>query len=293
MSTDPSGPQPLLDAIAGRSALSEVFTTADEKLTRQLRTELLGRLFPLVFARHTQRLERRRGHRRCAAGVHVMAPECYDRYVDDVLSVEHYVLAFCNQPVTNVDGWIASRISKATVDGYRRRRGERGALQRPRIPAWLAAALNRDPWLTVLALRVLEWAGIPTTAGYDLWPLDSWSCEREQHPQGRLRTSSIDEDVQLVLRVMREERPAWYEAYVERPLGCKPIPVSPTPPEQQVHVLPRTCDPQEARLIEAAATLLEALPSRGTPAADTLATLLEHLHQSTRASGQPTSAVAP
>lgn len=277
MSTIPSTRQRLLDDLARRQALTEVFATADEDLTRELRSELLGLLFPLVYTCQTKRLERQRGHHRCAAGVHLMAADCHDRYVDDVLSVERYVLAFCNEPVQNLEGWIASRISKATIDGHRRRRGEMGAMQRPRIPHWLHVALGHDSWLILLALHILEWVGIPTTAGYEIWPLDAWSCEREQHPQGRLRTSSIDDDVRLVLAITRRERPRWYQTYVERPLGHKPIPVSPVPPEEQVHFLPQPSDPQDARLIEAATTLLEALPAHATPAADTLEELLDHL----------------
>lgn len=242
MSTIPSTRQCRLSDLAGHTPLSEIFAAADEHQLRMLRSELLDLLFDLVYTCHTRRLEGDRGHGRCAAGMLLLAPDCHDRYVDDVLSVEQYVIAFCNQPVGNLLGWIASRITKATVDGYRRRRGEVGALQRPRIPAWLAVALDDDPWLKLLALHILEWVGIPTTAGYEVWPLEAWSCERELHPHGRLRTCDIGMDVQQVITVMRQERPRWYAAYVERPLERKPVPVSPVPPEQQRYVLPYLAD---------------------------------------------------
>src|SRR6185369_13070063 len=89
-------------------------------------------------------------------------------------------------PIKNLEGWVASRIRPATVDGHRRRRGLRGAQQRPRVPAWLAAELGGEPWLTTLATRILEWVGVTTTAGTELWPLDAWA---------ELRTTVTDDPV--------------------------------------------------------------------------------------------------
>jgi hypothetical protein len=112
------------------------------------------------------------------------------------------------------------------VDGHRRRRGARGALQRPRLPEFVAAGLGGDPWLCFLGVAVLTWAGLPMTAGCGLWPLDEWGLARQARVPGADAgdAAAVERDVQSVLAVMRT-RPAWYERYVEVPIGRKQAPV--------------------------------------------------------------------
>ncbi|GID93962.1 hypothetical protein Adi01nite_33740 [Amorphoplanes digitatis] len=220
--------------------------------------------WPVVYERVTRSVELRRGHSRCAASVRSLADECLDRFHDDVEAVVGDLLCNARQPVVSVEAWLTSRIKAATVDGHRRRRGARGALQRPRLPQWLAAELGHDSWLTSLALKVLDWVGVPQTAGADTWPLDSWAQSRRsttgdwQHGD----TAVVAREVDVVLRAMRT-RPKWFECYVERPLGMKAPPVAGAPADDVGELRPlRAADPGEvvdARLRELAAAAVEAI----------------------------------
>jgi hypothetical protein len=209
--------------LAAEGHLSGVAAVA----TPQWRTAIRGAAFslawPVVFQRLTRRIEIRRGHVACATSVFDMTPECLDRFYDDVEAVVVDLLKRANTPIRNLEGWIASRLNASTVDGHRRRRGELGALQRPRLPRWLADLLEHDPWLSDLAVQILQWVGVRTTAGGEMWPLDSWAIRRATQPdgpQGAYDTTLVARDVELVLSAMRT-RPAWYADYVERPLGHK------------------------------------------------------------------------
>jgi hypothetical protein len=200
------------------------------------RLELTGAAYevvwPIVFDRLTRKFERLRGHAACAAGVANLADDCLDRFHDDVEAVVDDLLAHAKQPILNLEAWIASRLGAATVDAYRRRRGSRGALQRPRLPGWLAAELGQDRWLTTLATGILEWVGVSGTAGEDVWPLESWAQERGK-ATGDWQGSTpavVEREVELILGVMRR-RQAWYESFVERPLGAKQAPVAMTRPD--------------------------------------------------------------
>ena len=139
---------------------------------------------PLVFLRVTRPMERRRGHHRCAAGLGQLAHDCLDRFHDDVDAVLHDLFAHADLPIGNLEGWLTMRMPRATVDGYRRRRGERGAPQRPRVPVWLATELGDEAWLVELAKAILDWAGTDATAGGSLWPLTAWA-ERRSTPDRR------------------------------------------------------------------------------------------------------------
>ncbi|MCR6483151.1 hypothetical protein M8542_10010 [Amycolatopsis sp. OK19-0408] len=225
--------------------------------------------WPLVFARITKPLERRRHHPDCARGLESLRPDCLDRFHDDVEAVVDHALRRATGPIENFDGWLATRLSPATVDAHRRRRGEIGALQRPRLPGWLAEALGGDPWLGELALQVLIWAGVPATAGGELWPLAGWAERRAEvtgEPAGR---DTLDREVRQVLAAMRT-RPKWYAEHVERPLGHKRAPVAPMPADGPAELTAlQLVAPEEAdddrltRLAEQALTAIEARLDRG------------------------------
>jgi hypothetical protein len=179
--------------------------------------------------------------------------------------VEH-ALRRATDPIDNFDGWLATRLSPATVDAHRRRRGEIGALQRPRLPAWLGEALGGDPWLCDLAVQILVWAGVPATAGAELWPLDGWAARRAEvtgaPPAGR---DTLDREVRTVLAAMRT-RPKWHAEHVERPLGHKRAPVAPMPADGAAEPAPlQLVGPDEtddARLIDLADLALRAIEKR-------------------------------
>ncbi|MEU1684778.1 hypothetical protein [Micromonospora sp. NPDC005707] len=215
----------------------------------------------------TRPMERRRGHWACATSVRMLTDDCLDRHHDDVEAVVVDLLANARVPIIDVERWLSARLTAATVDGHRRRRGGRGALQRPRVPAWLASELGDDPWLTDLAVQILTWVGVPATAGTELWPLDSWAQRRETVTGDRTGDDcpALSREIERVLAAMRR-RPRWYADYVERPLGRKHVPVLAVPgdevadPRPLVLVGPEERD--EARLADLASAAVDAI-SRG------------------------------
>jgi hypothetical protein len=211
--------------LAREGLLAEEFRNAAADRRRWLRAgggEIAG---PLLFLRLTRPIERKRGHHRCAAGLRRLAPDCLDRYHDDLDAVLDHLFTRADAPVENLEGWLTPRLRPATVDGHRRRRGENGAPQRPRVPVWLAGALAHQAWPVELATAILEWAGNDATAGVSLWPLSTWAERRAartgDHTAGE---AAVAREVEVVLTAMRR-RPTWYEKNVERPLGRKQAPV--------------------------------------------------------------------
>ncbi|MGV9361877.1 hypothetical protein [Amycolatopsis sp. NPDC003731] len=218
--------------------------------------------WPLVFTRITKPLEHRRRHADCARGLEWLRPDCLDRFHDDVEAVVDHALRRATGPIDNLEGWLATRLTPATVDAHRRRRGEIGALQRPRLPAWLAGALGDDPWLCELAVQILVWVGVPATAGAELWPLDGWATRRTEvtgePPPAR---DTLDREVDRVLAAMRT-RPAWHAEHVERPLGHKQAPVAPMPAESPPLELVAPHELADARLADLAERALRAIELR-------------------------------
>jgi hypothetical protein len=218
--------RPILDEVrilARSGALSRALSSA----TGADRTRLIGAAYaiawPVVFSRLTRGLELRRGHASCARSVQDLEADCLDRFEDDVEAVVDDVVRHADRPVERLEAWIASRLNAATVDGHRRRRGARGALQRPRAPGWLIAALAGRPNLVDLAISMLVWVGTPMTAGTQTWPVESWA-QRPEYASAP-GTYEVHRDIDVVLTAMRT-KPDWYERYVETPLGHKQPPVA-------------------------------------------------------------------
>jgi hypothetical protein len=179
--------------------------------------------------------------------------------------VEH-ALRRATGPIENLEGWLATRLSPATVDGHRRRRGEIGALQRPRLPAWLGEVLGGDPWLCDLAVQVLVWVGVPATAGAELWPLDGWAARRaEVTGEPPADRDTLDREVRTVLAAMHT-RPGWHAEHVERPLGYKRPPVAPMPGDGSTEPTPLQlvgpAEADDARLAALAGQALCAIEAR-------------------------------
>jgi hypothetical protein len=258
--------EPVIRRLAREGRIVAHFQGASPQERRRLRAEAAETAGPIVFRRITKPMERRRRHPMCASGVQRMAPECVDRYHDDLDAVLDHLFAHAGVPIGNLEGWITARLRRATVDAHRRRRGERGALQRPRPPAWLIAELGGDAWLVRLATAVLEWVGVEATAGRSLWPLTAWTDRRitvtGDHAAGE---AVVAAEVEVVLAAMRERRP-WYEKNVERPLGRKEAPVwfparaEHTGPEPLALVEPHERD--DAELQELAARAIDLIARR-------------------------------
>jgi hypothetical protein len=229
----------------------------------------------IVFDVVTRRLElSTRGHLQCARGIPFMDGPCLDGYYDDVESMIDYLLG-TTKPIKDLEAWLARRALNATVDGHRRRRGERGALQRPRMTRALAADLGDDPWHRELALKILVWVGIPTSAGATLWPLDRWAHMRAEHT-GDLAGSSparVASEVELVLAAMRR-RPEWYQDYVERPLGHKMPPIAPPPGDG-------TTDPRPLVVVSADEAADTRISGLAWIAVETIRDGIEHHHDAT------------
>lgn len=261
--------------LARRGKLADRATTAAGPERGLLRAGGYALVWPVVFQRLTRRIELARGHHTCASSVHRLDADCLDKFHDDVEAVLDDLLVNAKVPVVNLEGWIARRIGPATVDAHRRRRGERGALQRPRLPGWLRQDLNQEPWLLTLAVEVLVWVGIPATAGVQVWPLAAWADRRVAvtgHCGGGEREVAADLD--RVLAAMRR-RPKWYADFVERPLGRKHAPVLPAPragtgpARETTHLQLATPDEvDDARLTELASVAVTAIEAQLRRGAD-------------------------
>jgi hypothetical protein len=221
-----------LREVAAAGRLASVDAETPDVIT-SLRRAAYELAWPLVWSAHTRPLENRKGHHACARSVSALADACLDGFHDDVEAVVRYLFAYGKQRIGNLEGWLTSRITAATVDGNRRRRGALGAQQRPRVPGWLATALRHDPWLVTLARLVIEWVGVRATAGRHLWPVDTWGEIRQRLAPGRghPHPADVERDVDHVLEVMRTARPQWYATYIETPLGRKQAPVAARHPD--------------------------------------------------------------
>ncbi|WP_030434611.1 hypothetical protein [Actinoplanes subtropicus] len=251
---------------------------AERRALRAAAAEIAGRI---VFHRVTRPMEHRRRHRACASGVRHLEPDCLDRYHDDVDGVLDDLFAHADRPIANLEGWITARLRRSTVDAHRRRRGERGAQQRPRPPAWLIAELGGDPWRVELARAILEWVGVEATAGRSIWPLTAWTERRiavtGEHDAGE---AAVAAEVEAVLATMRRRR-GWYEKNVERPLGRKeaavwfPAGADDGEPEPLALVPPYERDDAELRALAARAIeLIAARLARDEKAADVVPEVL-------------------
>jgi hypothetical protein len=232
--------------LAAAAQLGRAMSTADEATRRRLRTAIYAIVHPIVFAAVTRKVEIHRGHRSCLRGLRHLTAGCLDAFQDDVDALIDYLLA-ARTPITDLDAWLAYWAPRAAVDGHRRRRGERGALQRPRMTKALAAGLGHDRWRLELAIQILTWVGIPANAGDSVWPLDEWS-HRRAAVTGDYACSTprvVEAEVSAVLEIMRR-RPDWYETHVERPLGQKDAPVAPPPGDNATDPRPlRASEPDE------------------------------------------------
>ena len=218
-----------LRELARTAGLGAALAAADREERRRLHAGAYAVVHPIVFQVVTRKVERQRGHGGCARGLRHLSGACLDSFHDDVESVIEHLFT-SRTAIDDLEAWLAFWTPRAVVNGHRRRRGELGALQRPRMTKALAARLGHDPWLMALALQILTWVGIPTTAGPALWPVDEWA-------QLRARTTGdfpgstaavVAGEIEQVLAALRRQ-PGWYAAHVERPLGHKPAPVASEP----------------------------------------------------------------
>ncbi|WFE62967.1 hypothetical protein [Micromonospora sp. WMMD714] len=211
--------------LARQGLLARHFREASAEERRWLRAGAGEIAWPLVYLRVTRPVEHKRGHHHCAAGLHRLEPDCLERFHDDLDAVLDDLFVRAERPITNLEGWLTVQLPRATVDGHRRRRGRRGAAQRPRVPNWLAEALDRNTWLVELAKSVLDWVGVEATVSGGLWPLTAWTERRVvvtgDHTAGE---AVVAAEIEVVLTAMRR-RATWYERNVERPLGHKQAPV--------------------------------------------------------------------
>lgn len=260
--------------LAGQGALADYAGQATDVERRRLRAELYALLHPVVFSQLTRRIEARRGHSDCMVGIRRMRPDCLDRFHDDMDAVLDDVLRNARVPIQNLEGWVSRRLTAVTIDAHRRRRGERGALQRPRIPKWLARKLHHDRRLLGLAVEMLDWVGLEATAGVYEWPVEVWAAQRTMTVtvgDHDAANRSVAQDVATVIAAMRT-RPDWYAAYVERPMARKQLPVVGTPrdsiepfldPSELARAAHVADDARRAELAALAVTIVAARVERG------------------------------
>lgn len=268
MTIDVTDAQQLLRTAAARGELA---APRDELDTRTLRDAAFALAYPLVFERHTRSLERRKGHGRCASSIDRLSSDCLDGFHDDVAAVVRRLLGQA-VPIRNLEGWLVANIGGASIDAHRRRRGATGALQRVRVPGWLATALGNDPWSVELAARIIEWVGLPASAGGQTWPVDAWTLLRRSfngEAAGNCPTARVDAEIRDVLGIMRRTKPAWFADRIEGPLGHKQAPVAAGDPALHV-ALPGadSTDRDDRQLAALAVEAIEAgLMAGGDPVA--------------------------
>jgi hypothetical protein len=253
--------------LARRGLLAGTFERAPAGERRWLRREAYELLYPVVFGQLTRGVEARRGHRDCMASIEGLRPDCLDRFHDDMDAVLDYLFRYAHEPIHSLEGWVSRRLVRATVDAHRRRRGARGALQRPRIPQWLARELNYDDRLLGLAIQVLEWVGVDATAGVDTWPIDAWAAQRAgEMGDYEAAREVVVRDFTRVIAAMRTNA-RWYSDYVERPMGRKRFPLAAaqaadgTAPDQPPAALDVWAD-ADARRAELAALAVAVIADR-------------------------------
>jgi hypothetical protein len=224
--------------------------------------------WPIVYKQHTRKLELGKKHLACATSIEKMESDCLDRFHDDVEAVIDYLFGRAHSSIHNLEGWITTWLRAATVDGHRRRRGRRGAQQRPRVPKWLTTRLDNDPWLVTLAGKVIEWVGVPASAGQDVWPFDSWTDLRG-NITGDWRGSEprvVAREVDAVLTAMGEGNCTWYTEYIELPMGHKQAAVAftdaTTEQDDAVFTLTTRDDQDEANIAHLATLAVDAIASR-------------------------------
>lgn len=182
----------------------------------------------LVFERYSRPWERVRGHHLCAVSVDRLEPECHDRHQDAVEAVRADLLRHADRPIANLGGWLVPRLNPVIIDAHRKRRGEQGAHQKPRLPLprWLDTAIEHDPWLAQLAVEIMRWVGVPVAVHNGLWPLGAWADRRAAATgESGCTEGRVARDVERVLAAMRTD-PVWYDKYIERPLGRKQAPLA-------------------------------------------------------------------
>ena len=259
---------PGLRDLTHRGVLVKYVEGAPVDERRRLRAEAYEIVLPVVFQALTRPLEIKRGHPRCAASVHGLEDDCLDRFHDDMDAVLDDLFKNARVPIMNLEGWVRRRLVMSTVDGYRRRRGARGALQRARVPGWLAARLDHDPLRVGLAADMIEFAGVEATAGAEVWPISVWAQRRAlvggDHEAAR---RAVVQDVVAVIAAMRT-RPKWYSDFIERPLGMKRAPLhrpSHSAPEEtgdSVFLPVTRGEVADSRLIELATVAVAAIAAR-------------------------------
>jgi hypothetical protein len=260
--------QPGVRDLARAGELVAHFHAAMDEERRRLRIEAYELLHVVVFTRLTRPVEMRRRHGDCAVSVNNLRPDCLDRFHDDMDAVLDDLFRNARKPIYNLEGWVTRRLAAVTIDAYRRRRGERGALQRPRLPKWLVQEFRRSKRLTELAIKMLEWVGVEASAGVHDWPIEVWAAQRVEAGtiDGESAERTVARDIAIVLTAMRK-RPRWYAAYIDRPMGRKRLPLAwtyhddaePTPDPAQAD---RDAQADDARRNELAALAVATIGAR-------------------------------
>lgn len=272
MTIDVTDAQQMLRTAATRGELA---APSDKVTTQTLRKAAYALAYPLVFEHHTRSLERRKGHARCAISIDRLSSDCLDGFHDDVAAVVRRLLGQA-VPIRNLEGWIVANIGGAAIDAHRRRRGATGALQRVRVPVWLASALGNDPWSVELAARIIEWVGLPASAGGQTWPVDAWTLLRHSFRGDAARdcpTGRVEAEVRDVLDVMRRTKPVWFADRIEGPLGHKQAPVAVGDPA--FHVALPGADLTDRDDRQLAALAVEAIEAGLTTGGDPVAVVRE------------------
>jgi hypothetical protein len=213
----------------------------------------------------------------------LVGPVCVDRTNENAIALlERFFRA--RQEIQVLEAWATAALLNAIVDHYRRQRGERGALQRARVPKWLATAFGHDPKRVLLAELIIDWVGVPTTGGLSsLWPYGEWADRCAPLAGGRHAYGERDvrRDVEHVLAVMRRQRPAWFAAHILEPLTYQEVPVVHEPGGTEYEQFRRAREASSAKdeqyLDDSATNLIAALQAEARRGGGLSAAVVRHL----------------
>jgi hypothetical protein len=133
--------------------------------------------------------------------------------------------------------------------------------------------------LSVLAIDIMTWVGIPATAGTGLWPYGAWTERRAEITGDAGTERDVEREVEIELTAMRRN-PAWYEKYILRPIGRKQAPLSAdsdaddTVERSYLALTPRQ-EADDIALADLAAVAIEAMASRMARGEDVQAVVVD------------------
>lgn len=197
-----------------------------------------------------------------------LPPETADRVTNDAQALLEKFVTMKDPIKVSLEAWATGARPNAVSDKNRRDRGERGALQKARVPEGLKRALGHDPLLVEIARRIIDFAGTPRAVGGSGWPTGTWSSDLAPlaGAAGEYPERACERDVERVLHLMAAWNQTWLDQRILGPLSRQALPVAfrddAAETDRPGSADERDADQRDRLLLDAAADLLDALADR-------------------------------